>query len=314
MKNNLNLIIGDDKKLIDFYVNSILDNIDYLDDNKITYDLNEYKISDIINEASMISLFADTKVIIGNNLDISKIDDDNYDYLSKYVNDINKNSYIILITSKVDARTKNYKLFKDNFNIIDTSKSNNRDELISYISNLVKENKYKIDNYDIMYFLDKVGNDVNNINSELNKLFIYKEEDKIITRNDIDLLVIDTIDNIIYEFTNAFIDKDIDKVTKMYNNFKIENVGVDYLIVSLSNRLRQALIIKLLDNDKKSNLDISKIIGKKEFYVKKMLERLYSYRVVDIANLISKLSDVDNDIKSGKSNIDSLEMFLISNM
>ena len=100
----------------------------------------------------------------------------------------------------------------------------------------------------------------------------------------------------------------------MYNDFKIENVGIDYLIVSLANTLRQALIIKILANNKKSNLDISKIIGKKEFYVKKMLERLYNYSVDDISKLISDLSDVDNDIKSGKSNIDSFEMFLINNM
>ena len=314
MKNNLNLIIGEDSKLVNFYVDDILNKIDYLDDNKITYDLNNSKISDIIDEASMISLFASTKVIIGNNLDISDIDEDNYQYLSKYLDNVNKDCYIILITKRVDARTKNYKLFKDNFNIVDTSKSNNRDDLIIYIRNKIKENKYKIDDYNIDYFLDKVGNDINNINSELDKLFIYKEEDKVINKEDIDLLVIDIIDNIIYEFTNAFLDRDINKVIKMYNNFKVENVGVDYLIVSLSNSLRQALIIKLLAKDKKSSFDIAKVIGKKEFYVKKMLERLYSYSINDISKKISLLADLDNDIKSGKSNFDSLEMYLINNM
>ena len=314
MKNNLNLIIGEDSKLVNFYVDDILNKIDYLDDNKITYDLNNSKISDIIDEASMISLFASTKVIIGNNLDISDIDEDNYQYLSKYLDNVNKDCYIILITKRVDARTKNYKLFKDNFNIVDTSKRNNRDDLIIYIRNKIKENKYKIDDYNIDYFLDKVGNDINNINSELDKLFIYKEEDKVINKEDIDLLVIDIIDNIIYEFTNAFLDRDINKVIKMYNNFKVENVGVDYLIVSLSNSLRQALIIKLLAKDKKSSFDIAKVIGKKEFYVKKMLERLYSYSINDISKKISLLADLDNDIKSGKSNFDSLEMYLINNM
>ena len=310
--NNLNLIIGEDKKLIDFYSDNILSNIDYLDDNKITYDMNECSIGDILDEASMISLFASTKVIIGTNLDINKITEADYDYLSKYVSNINKDVYIILIANKVDARLKNYKIFKDKFNIIDTSKSNNRDDLIAYIKDKIKENKYKIDNYDIEYLLDKVGNDINNINSELTKLFIYKEEDKTISREDIDLLIIDNIDNIIYEFTNAVLDKDADKITKMYHDFKIENVTPDYLISALSNSFRQALIIKMLHDDKKSNLDIAKVIGKKEFYVKKMLERLYSYSKEDIGNLIVKLADVDNDLKSGKSNIDSLSIFLLN--
>ena len=312
MKNNLNLIIGEDKKLIDFYLDKIISNIDYLEENKITYDMHENNISNIIDEASMISLFASTKIIIGDNFDISKINADEYEYLTKYVNNLNTDAYIILIADKVDARTKNYKIFKDKFNIIDTSKSDTHDDLNAYIKNRIKENNYKIDSYDIEYFLEKVGNDINNINTELDKLFIYKEKEKTINREDIELLIIDNIDNVIYEFTNAVLDKDIDKIAKMYHNFKIENVTPDYLISSLSNTFRQSLIIKMLHNSNKSNLDIAKTIGKKEFYVKKMLERLYPYTEEDIGNLIIKLANVDNDIKSGKSNLDSLEMFLIN--
>ena len=44
-------------------------------------------------------------------------------------------------------------------------------------------------------------------------------------------------------------------------------MSYDYLIASLANVFRQAYIIKVLYNDNKSNLEISKIIGKKEFYV-----------------------------------------------
>lgn len=309
--NNLNLIIGEDSKLINFYLSSILEKIDYIDENKIIYDMNDNNLSDILDEASMISLFANTKVIIGNNFDISKINDDDVDYLTRYLNNINKSVYIILITLKIDARLKNYKIFKDNFNIVDTSKNDNSNEIYDYVFNRIKDNKYKIDKYDIEYFIQKVGNDINNINLELNKLFIYKEDNKEINREDIDLLIIDNIDNVIYEFTNAVIEKDIEKISYMYNNFKKENVSMDYLISSLANTFRQALIIKILYNDNKSNYDIAKVIGKKEFYVKKMLERLYLYSEDDISNMIIKLAKIELDYKSGKSNIDMLELFLI---
>ena len=311
--NNLNLIIGEDKQLIDYYLQDILKKINYNDEDKITYDMSINTLSDILDEASMISLFSSIKVIIGNNFDISKINDNEFEYLTKYTLNINKDCYIVLIASKVDGRSKYYKLIKDKFNIIDTSKSNNKDELLNYIKNKINENKYKIDYYNIEYLLNKVGNDINNINLELDKLFIYKENDKIINKEDIDLLIIDNIDNIIYEFTNAFIDKNMDKVIKMYHDFKKQNIGADYLISSLSNVLRQVLIIKILSNNGKSNLEISKVIGKKEFYVKKMLERLYQYTEKDICNLITNLSKVDLELKNGESNIDSLEFYLLNN-
>ena len=311
--NNLNLIIGEDKQLIDYYLQDILKKINYNDEDKITYDMSISTLSDILDEASMISLFSSIKVIIGNNFDISRINDNEFEYLTKYTLNINKDCYIVLIASKVDGRSKYYKLIKDKFNIIDTSKSNNKDELLNYIKNKINENKYKIDYYNIEYLLNKVGNDINNINLELDKLFIYKENDKIINKEDIDLLIIDNIDNIIYEFTNAFIDKNMDKVIKMYHDFKKQNIGADYLISSLSNVLRQVLIIKILSNNGKSNLEISKVIGKKEFYVKKMIERLYQYTEKDICNLITNLSKVDLELKNGESNIDSLEFYLLNN-
>lgn len=309
--NNLYLIIGEDSEQIDFYLAEILNKITYEEDNKITYDLSTSSIADILDEASMMSLFSNTKVILGNNLDIAKINESDYEYLTKYVGNINRDAYIILLAPKVDARLKNYKVFKDNFKIIDTTKSDNQDNILIYINNIIKDNNYKIDKFNLDYLYSKIGNDINNINLELNKLFIYKEEDKTITKEDIDLLITDNIDNVIYEFTNAVLENNQDTITKMYNNFKLENISPDYLLVSLSNVFRQALIIKRLANNSKNNYDIAKVIGKKEFYVKKMLERLYNYTEKDLCHYINRLAEIDKNNKLGNSNIDELAIFLL---
>ena len=308
---NLYLIIGENKNNIQFYLQDILNKINTNEDNIIKYNLSESSLSAILDEASMPSLFASVKVIVGSDFDLGKITDSDYEYLNKYLANPDKNVYIILLASKVDARVKTYKLIKEHFKIIESDKTNNTDDLITYITTKVKENKYKMSSSDITYFLDKVGNDINNINSELTKLFIYKSDDKTINVDDINLLITDNIDTVIYEFTNAFLENDIDTLVKMYNDFKLENLGFDYLITALSNVLRQSLIIKLLSNDNKSNLEISKIIGKKEFFVKKMQERLYQYSIADLTKYITKLAKIDADYKSGKSNIDELELFLI---
>lgn len=311
MKNNLNLIIGDNLELVNFYLSEIMNKIGYEEEKKIEYDMSISSLSDILDEASMISLFSNEKIIIGNDFNISNIKDEEIDYLDRYIKNINKDVYIILIASKIDTRLKNYRIFKDNFNVIDISKSKNDDNIYDFIKNYIKDNGYKIDKYNLDYLVSKLGNDINNIKLELSKIFMYKDDDKIIDRDTIDLLVADNIDNVIYEFTNAVLDRDYDKVSKMYDNFKIQNIGYDYLLVSLSNSFRQALIIKILYNKGKSNFEIAKIINKKEFYVKKMLERLYNYTEEDIYVIINKLATIDREFKTGKNNIDMLELFLI---
>ena len=307
--NNLNLIIGTNPEQIDLYINNILNKIEYLPENKITYDLSIDTLSSVLDEASMMSLFSDIKVIIGNNFDLNKLNDNDIEYLKGYVKSINKDAYIILIASSVDQRKSSYKIFKEYFKIIDTVKLDSRDDLYKYVNNIIKEKGYKLS--DINYFLDKVGNNISNINNELAKLMTYKEDDKNITNSDINLLITDNIDTVIYEFTNAILEDNTDNVVKMYHNFKLENISFDYILVSIANTFRQALIIKLLANDNKSNSEIAKVIGKKEFYVKKMLERIYRYTADDLCKYINKLAKIDYDFKTGVVDESALELFLI---
>ena len=218
---------------------------------------------------------------------------------------------MILVGSKIDGRKKNYKILKDNFKIIDVDKVD-LDNIYEYIDNRIKDNGYKIDNYNIDYLLSKIGNDINNINSELDKLFIYKDSDKKINKEDIDLLILDNIDNVIYEFTNAILDEDIDKVKGMYDRFMIDNIGFDYLLSTVAGSFRTNLIIKILYSKNMSNFEIGKVIGKKEYFVKKSLDRLYRYSLDDLKDYINKLSIIDRDFKMGKDNVGRFELFLFS--
>lgn len=312
MKNNLYLIVGEDQELINFYLNKIMKEIGLDEEKKINYDMNTSSISDILDEVSMISLFSSEKVVIGYNFDIGKINDNDRDYLIRYLNNNNSNDrYIILIAGKVDGRSKDYKIFKDKFKIIDLLQVDNGKDIYKYVEDYIKDRGYKIDKYNLDYLVELLGNDINNINNEIDKILLYLNDDQVISREVIDKLVSDNIDNIMYEFTNAVLDRDYEKIGKMYNDFKIENVGYDYLIGSLGNALRGALVIKILYNQGNSNNEIAKFIGKKEFYVKKMIERLYNYTVDDLCMMIDKLGIIDREYKSGKSNIDMLELYLL---
>ena len=113
MKNNLNLIIGDNLELVNFYLSEIMNKIGYEEEKKIEYDMSVSSLSDILDEASMISLFSNEKIIIGNDFNINNIKNEEIDYLDRYIKNINKDVYIILIASKIDTRLKNYRIFKD---------------------------------------------------------------------------------------------------------------------------------------------------------------------------------------------------------
>lgn len=310
--NNLYLIIGSNQEQINFYLYNILKDIDYLKENKITYDLTTSTLSDILDESSMMSLFSTTKIILGLNFTLDKLSKNDIEYLTNYLKSPNKDAYIILIANKIDLRVKESKIFKDNFKVIDTTKTNNQEDTITYIKDYITNNNHQINSQNLEYLTNKLGTDIYNINNELDKIFIYLGKEKEITKDTIDLLINDKIDDIIYEFTNAILDNDYNKMIKMYQDLTRENIGSDYFIVSIANSFRQSLIIKILTNQYKSREEIAKVIGKKEFYIRKMQERLSSYTETDLTNYLNKLFIIDKNIKTGKSNFDMLELFLIN--
>lgn len=310
--NNLYLIIGSNQEQINFYLYNILKDIDYLKENKITYDLTTSTLSDILDESSMMSLFSTTKIILGLNFTLDKLSKNDIEYLTNYLKSPNKDAYIILIANKIDLRVKESKIFKDNFKVIDTTKTNNQEDTITYIKDYITNNNHQINSQNLEYLTNKLGTDIYNINNELDKIFTYLGKEKEITKDTIDLLINDKIDDIIYEFTNAILDNDYNKMIKMYQDLTRENIGSDYFIVSIANSFRQSLIIKILTNQYKSREEIAKVIGKKEFYVRKMQERLSNYTETDLTNYLNKLFIIDKNIKTGKSNFDMLELFLIN--
>jgi len=117
MKSNLSLLVGENKQVIDFNIYEILEQIEYDDNNKIIYDMNVNSFMDVLEEASMVSLFSPVKVIIVNNFSNDNISDSELEYLERFINSRNKDVYLILVGSKVDGRKKNYKILKDNFRL-----------------------------------------------------------------------------------------------------------------------------------------------------------------------------------------------------
>ena len=300
---NLYLFYGNNKTIINNKINNIVDKYNIVENNIIKYDL-EDNLDNIIEEASMISLFGDTKLIIINTtfkeeLDIDKLED----YLKNY----NTNSYLVFVSNdKIDTRRKLYKLITKYGTVEDVSNDNNY--IRSYIKEYIKD--YKID---INYFLSKVNDDLDNITNELDKLMLYKLEDKNITNNDIDDLVISNIEDDIFALTDSVINRNIDRSLELYNKFMEKNYEPIYIIGLLGNQFTLLYQVKKLYNIGKNNNDIASILNVHPYRVKLAIQNSYYYTESDLIKYIYKLANLDKDIKTG--NIDKtlgLELFLIN--
>ena len=307
---NVYLITGSNDSVISNTVSDILKQVNCDDNNKIIYNLKENTISDVIEEANTVSLFRSNKVILVYSSSIDKLDDEE---LIMYLNNYNKDVYLIFIVEKSDARKKIVKLINEKGISIDSDnvdKSYNKNYVVSYL----KDNGYKMNSNVIECFLSRVSDNINDIRNELDKLFIYKLDDKNISLDDVKLITYDNTDNIIYEFTNALLEKDENKAISMYHSFIDSNMAIDYILSSIYNSYKTLYQIKEL-NKNNSIRDISKTIGKKEYYVEKMLYRSMNYNDSELLDIIHTLAMIDKNYKSGLCNpVMEVELFILGKL
>lgn len=310
---NFYLLYSGDGAILNKEINDLEKKLDISDTDIIYYNIDD--IDGIINEASTIGMFSLNKFIIIN-MDSyfkDKKNIPNINLLENYFDSYNSNSYLVFVcnSDSIDSRKKIVNLIKK-YGIVKKLEVNDN-YLNDYVNNYLKDNGYKINNGDVVYFINRVGNNINNVTNELDKLMLYKINDKIINRNDIDLLTVENIDDSIYDLVNCILKNDNEKAIKLYNNFIDNGMDVNQIVAIVAAQIRLLYQVKRLYNSGKSNDEIAKILEFKSVYrVKYLLSDSYYYSESDLVKYLSKLADIDNAIKTsnGDGNI-LMQLFIV---
>ena len=178
------LLYGNESFLIDKEIKNIINKnkIDELNISK--YDLEVNTLNEILEDANTISLFSDNKlIIVENSFIFNRVQNkkiDNIENLENYLK--NKNDTIIIFVDnneKIDSTKKIVKLIKEKGIIKEFNPLKN-------INSTVKTmfDDYKITDSNVNLLINRVGNNLELIYQEVEKLKIYKITDKNIFKED----------------------------------------------------------------------------------------------------------------------------------
>ncbi len=311
--NNIFLIYGNEDYLINKNLNEILKSINS-NDNISRYNLDTDSIESVLIDASTVSMFDDKKVIICDNSTFltseGKLEND--ENFLRYIENAFKDVYLIFIVrnEKLDERKKIVKSLKKVSKVIVCNKIENYD-LSNYVYEYIKENGFKIDRKDIETILKRSLYNLSIITNELNKLFVYKKNNKNITSEDIDKVITSNINDNIFDLTNMVVNGEKEKLIDTYNN--LIRMGEDpfKLMVTLSNQYRLILEVKLMvKNGYKDDEIISKL---KEHPYRIKLAKNSLVSIEESIKKLEQLADLNYNIVTGK--VDSnfgFEMFLLN--
>lgn len=309
------LLYGLEEYLLKKEVKIIIEKEKIEDINISYYSMNNDKLEVIIDDFQTYSFFSDKKLVVVEDSFVftSKKGDieQKIELLDKYLNNYNPDTIIIftVIDEKLDSRKKLFKIINKVGHIIECNSPKD-------LKPIVKEMflNYNISPKALELFIDRVGKNLGILNSEANKIMIYKDNDLNITEEDIlNLTSKIIVEEDLFKLVDYIIKKDKKEALIYYNGLLKLEMEPFKIIVTLANKIRliyQTKELFRLGHTENDIVTILKINPKQIYFLR---EPIRKYNSEDLINILSKLADLDLNIKSGK--IDSkkgLELFILN--
>ncbi len=293
------MIIGNSRELNEEKTNEIVAN----GLNIIRMDLDENSIEDVIEEAGYLSLFSEQKYIVVKNANIfssKKSNEKEINKLLAYFENPNPETTIVFVTEKkIDERKKVTKILKNKFKIHRIDELKDKELYLKVLAEFEMD-KYKISSFAVNYIIKSCLEKYDLIYQEINKLKLYKIDDKIITDDDVIEATSISYENNIFDFTNSVIKKDIKKAFLILENLKLMKQEPIVLLVVLANQYRLMYQSKALSRQGKSQGEIAKILKVNPNAIWHSLQNGYNYSFEELLTKIENLADLDYKIKSGE--------------
>ena len=302
------LLYGTKDFQIEEEIKKLSKGLDEMNINK--YDLNNDLLSLAIEDAKTMSLFGDKKLVIIDNANMfTGSTSKDSEIVEEYLNHINENTTLVLMVhnDKLDTRKKITKLINKVGKVI---AFNDELDMTSLVRRLLKD--YNIDYKTINLFLDRVGNNPLIIQNEINKIKIYKGNDKNITDEDILNLTTKLIEIDIFKLIDYIVRKDKEKALELYYEMLKMNEEPIKIIVILANQFRIMYQSKELLKKGYSEKDIANILKIHPYRVKLAIQNSRNYTSEVLLKNLNNLADIDIGIKTGILNKDlALELFIL---
>lgn len=218
--------------------------------------------------------------------------------MEKYLNGSIQSTIIVWCykNGKIDSKNKLLSLVRAVGGVIFESKKLKDYQLTTFINDYLKTKNIHIEPKAAQIVADQVGNDLNRLSSELNKVVLYLPKGtNMVTSEIVENSIGISKDFNAYELRNAIINKDVLKANRIINYFNKNPKATSLysLLPLLFTFFENLLIVHYSNNNYSENsiatlLDLKYswaakdyIIGIKKYSIKKTIEIIYKFRDID---------------------------------
>lgn len=316
MKSNVYLFYGDEPLIIKNKINYTIKDVKTSEHNVTTYDFEETKLLDIIQDASTPPFLADNKVIIIKNplflQNEDLINEQEKEGLKRYLSNPNESTVLIFDASnvKVSKSLSIVKLLMNKAEVSHTEALTNV-EKGGWLRRQLQANGITIRDDALKLFFNIVSQDLVSAQNEINKIINYIGSGGVVTSQVIRDVVTKELDKDVYSLTNAIIEEDKQAVINIYQRLIKDGNNPNYLFNLISKSIRELLIVQAMLEEGYKQGEIAEMMNFSSGRAYYVVKNARSLKPQIVKEYVEKLGELDYKVKSGQIDINTGLEFLI---
>lgn len=279
--------------------------------NTMNYSYYEGKgvnVREVIDLAETLPFFAERRLMILENTGFFK---NASPELADYIKELPQTTCMIFVENEIDKRGKLYKAVKEKGRVVELQKQDER-TLIRWIASNVKKEKKQITEQAVRHFLAKTGTDMEQIQSELEKLFCYTLGKESITEEDIEAVCTTQITNHIFEMVDAVAGKRQKQALDLYYDLLTLKEPPMRILYLLTRQFRLLEQVKELSQKGYGKKEIAEKTGIHSFVAGKYQEQMKSFTQKELRGILEESADIEERVKTGRlGDVMGVELFIV---
>lgn len=264
--------------------------------------------SEVIDLAETLPFFAPRRVIVVEN---SGWLQKGGEMLADYLSHMPKTTFLILVESQADKRTRLYKEVKKLGRITEFT-AQDEGTLKRWILGMLKKENKQITASAMQYLLDRTGTQMEQIKNEIEKLFCYTLGQDEITVEAIDAVCVRQIQNQIFDMVEAIGKKEQKKALALYYDLLTLKEPPMRILALVGRQFNYLLQIKELKDKGYSQAAMAAKTGLHGFVAGKYERQAARFKTQELRRALEACVEADERVKQGlMSDRMSVELLLV---
>lgn len=308
-QNPIYLLYGNERFLIEEKRKTLIGHdIDDIDIN--IYDMTEFPIEMALEDAETLPFLSDRRIVIVKNpffltsekklASQTEVEHD-LKRLEQYLE--NPSSYATVIFeapyAKLDERKKIVQLLKKSAQVIEANTLQQK-EVYAWIHNESRKLKIEMDEDFVKQLYSLVGNDLQRLKNELEKLSLYAGEQRTVTKEAIDLLVARTLEDNIFVLVDHVVNKRMDEAFQTMRDLFEQKEEPIKIVALLARQFRIIAQVHALRNKGYTAKQMASYLKLHPFVIQKTMQQANKFSQSECHRMIQNLAEADYCMKTGK--------------